>query len=242
MFTPRILWSQPYSISRLRVENCDHEWHGTPEYEELVQIEWARIVRRAKSHVWDGKYYRVLNLTALENEAGAQPIRFGTICYRYIASFPLLDKQHAQYALEPLNHLSTTALIRTRDGSYLFGIRKQNGFVDLIGGGAQCDQIEISSGAGIEQNIYKEIREEIGLNREDIDDLTGIGIVYSSTSNVLVVGHVCLSLTSDEIRARFEERVDDEMAQLVFISEERVREFLLEMPDYRNLLPQLIYG
>lgn len=227
------------SRSELWIEPCDSIWNTTAEYDGLVRLEWKKILRDARTHIWDGMYYRVLNPAVFKDEEERVPIHLGTIAYRYIATFPALFDEHFRFALEPLNHLSTVALIRTADNQYVFGVRSRNGAVDLIGGGAQCDELEIYSGAELENNLLKEIFEEAGLSKTDIESLEGIGTVFSSTSNVLVVGHARLKVNSAEVRRKFQRRTDEEMNRLVFVTEDNVRAFLMQMYDYRGLLAQL---
>jgi hypothetical protein len=47
------------------------------------------------------------------------------------------------------------------------------------------------------------------------------------------------SITSAEVKRSFQQRTDDEMERPVFMARENVREFLMQMCDYRNLLVQL---
>ena len=153
MFTPRVLSRRSFPISNLCIEHRDSAWRSTLEYDELVQLEWNNILRRAKTRVWDGVYYRVLNPDALAQENQPSPILLGTVAYRYVATFPSLSHEHSRLALDPFSHLSTVALIRTADDLYVFGVRKQNGVVDLIGGGAQRDEVEIQTGTDLERNL-----------------------------------------------------------------------------------------
>lgn len=239
MYTPQVLSKRPFTISKLWIEHDDSAWNTTVEFDELVQLKWKEVLRDARTRVWDGTYYRVLNPHVFREEKQHMPILLGTIAYRYIATFPSLFQVHSRFALDPPNHLSTVALIRTTDNLNVFGVRNLNGVVDLVGGGAQRDEIEINCGADLEKNLYKEIFEEIGLNHEDIEYLAGIGTVASSTSNVLIVGHAQLKLNSAEVQRKFQQRTDDEMSGLVFVPDDRVREFLMQMRDYRSLLAQL---
>lgn len=237
MYAAQVLSKRPFAISDLPIEHRDSVWSGTPEYEERVRAEWKNVQHQTTSHVWDGTYYRVLDPVVFENRSG--PILLGTVAYRYIATFPSLSQEHSRLALDPLNHLSTVGLIRTADNLYLFGVRSRNGSIDLIGGGVQSDEIEILRGADLEKNLYKEIREETGLNYDDVESLMGIGTVISTTSNVLIISHAQLTLTSAEVTRKFEQRTEDEMERLIFVAGEDVREFLMPMSDYRNLIVQL---
>ena len=239
MYTPRILSKRSFSIAGLRIERHESAWNATAEYEDLVQLEWKDMLRRAGTGIWDGTYYRVLNPDVFPDQIETVPILLGTVAYRYIATFPALFQEHSRFALDPLHHLSTVALVRTRDNFYVFGVRSRSGAVDLIGGGAQPDEIEIRCGTDLEKNLHKEIFEETGMNDADIEDLKGIGTVLSKTSNVLIVGHTRLNVDSAVVQRRFQQRTDDEMRRLVFIAANEVPEFLMQMHDYRSLLTQL---
>ena len=230
----------PFSIAGIRVQVCAEKWTATPEYNSLVDIEWESMVFQAKNSIWDGTYYRVVNASELETRSEVGLMQLGTIRYRYIATFSALHQHHARCGLDPLYHLSTTALIRTTDGYYLFGKRARNGSIDLIGGGAQTDELMISGGPSIEQNLYKEIHEEVGICEDDIEELAGIGIVLSGTSNVLIIGHARAGLSKTDAIARFGQRTENEMTEPMFVHEDKLRGFLREMTDYRTLIPDLL--
>lgn len=237
MYAAQILSKRSFAISDLPIEHLDSVWNSTPEYDERVRAEWENVQHQTTTRVWDGTYYRVLDPDVFENGSG--PIFLGTVAYRYIATFPVLSQEHSRLALNPLNHLSTVGLIRTADNLYVFGVRSRNGAVDLIGGGVQSDEIEILRGADLEKNLYKEIREETGLDYDEFESLKGIGIVLSTTSNVLIISHAQLTLNSAEVTRKFQQRTEDEMERLIFVAGEDVREFLMQMTDYRKLLVHL---
>ncbi len=240
MFTPRILSETPFSIGGIRVQICAEKWRATPEYDDLVDVEWETMVFQEKNAIWDGTYYRVVNASELETQSEVGLMQLGTIRYRYIATFPALHQQHARCGLDPLYHLSTIALIRTIDGYYLFGKRTRNGFIDLIGGGAQTDELVISGGPNIEQNLYKEIHEEVGVCEDDIEELAGIGVMLSGTSNVLIIGHIRTGLSRTDAIARFDQRTENEMTEPMFVHEDKLRGFLWNMTGYRRLIPDLL--
>lgn len=240
MFLPRILSKNTFDIRGLGVEVCPHEWTVPSAYEILVQETWKDLLARSRHPIWDGTYYRLLNPAGLEWGEDAITLRLGTIRYRYIATYPMLHQHHAIHQLGPLHHVSTIALICTGDGYYLFGRRMRNGEIDLIGGGVQRDELAIANGADLERNLLKEIQEETGISGTEIRQLTGIGILLSENSNVLIVGHAKAGLTRAEATARFALRTEDEMFELVFIPENGLRSALREMSDYRRLIPELM--
>lgn len=179
MYAPSVLSPRSFGISSLEIVSVESAWRSNARYDELVRGEWEAIVRESVDNVWDGTYYRVQNPRAFVQDDAISPICLGTIPYRYIATFPRLSEEHTRSALEPLNHLSTIALLRTTDNEYVFGIRSRTGVLELIGGGAQRDELEINSGADTEKNLYKEAFEEGGLKETDFDDLAGAGVVIS---------------------------------------------------------------
>jgi 8-oxo-dGTP pyrophosphatase MutT (NUDIX family) len=240
MLTPQILSRGVFPISRIAVEIHEDEWHANPEYNALVDAEWERLLQCSPSPMWDGKYYRVLNPATLDSETGPGTFRLGTVSFRYIATYRALNEIHARSSLQPLNHLSTVALIRTYDGFYVFGRRARLRTIDLIGGCVQQDEISVASGTDIEQNLYKEIQEEVGISQSDIETLEAIGIVQSSISNVIVVGHARAHLTKSDAIRKFEDRTEEEMDEPIFIPAHDLRRFLTSLADYRALLPLLL--
>jgi len=237
MYTPYILRRPPLPLREIHIELCNDPWATNAEYDELVQSVWAKM--RQERPLWDGDYYRVLDPTEL---SGGATVRLGMIPYRYIATYPRLHEQHMQHALSALYHLSTGALIRTSDGFYVFGKRTRNGIVDLLGGGVQPEELAVACGADLEENLYKEILEEAGLRRSDVEEFSGIGVVVAATSNVILMALVHLKITSNEVETRFSGRTEDEMAELVFVPESEIQRYLDGMTDYRKLLPTLLQG
>lgn len=240
MHTPRILFKRPFSIADLRVEVTDGVWTAPAAYEDLVSTAWQEQLTRGGRGLWDGSYYRVRDSAELDNLINARPVRLGTIPYRFIATYRTLQDHHAPHEIGSLYHLTTAALIRTCDGYYVFGRRARDGQVDFVGGGLQSDEVTVASGKDVERNLYKEMREEIGLDAEDVAALTGIGAVMSSTSNVLIFGHAETRLSKDEIDARFMLREDEEFVESVYAPVTELGSFLSSLTDYRVLIPQLL--
>ncbi len=243
MYTPRILHDRPFDLSDTTVRILDHAWSADAEYERMAETAWQAKLREAgqEAHaIWDGTYYRVTNSADITGPMGVRALELGTIQYRYIATFWRLHEEHARRELEPLYHLATAALIRTRDAHYIFGRRTRGGAIDLIGGGVQRDEMEVSCGADLGRNLYKEIREETGIQENDSVGMNGMGILMSSTSNILVIARVDLSLSRDEVAERFAKREEDEMAEAVIVAESELRGFLGGLNDYRTLIPELL--
>ncbi len=241
MYVPRILRKGPFRLGAFVVEDGGESWRGDERYDALVGPAWQTRLGQAAAQgrpLWDGVFYRLADLSPLEGSAPVT-LRLGTVAYRYVATYRLLQAQHAAFGLEPFNHLTTAALIRTSDGHYLFG-RRGSGAIDLIGGGVQPEELAVSSGADLEQNLRKEIFEEVGIAPGELTGMDGLGVILSSNSNVLLIAATPTRLTKDEAEAAFAHREEDEMASPVFVPEKELPDFLLGLTDYRRLIPQLL--
>ena len=236
MYDPCVLFRGPVALSAFVPAVTGEAWRPGPDYDALVAPAWRQRVDdvAARGHrLWDGTHYR---LTHAEDIGRTGTLRLGTVAFRYIATFRILHAQHGAHGLPPLHHLSTAALLRTSDGFYVFGKRAINGTIDLIGGGLQADD----GAPDFEGNIRKEIREETGIDSGALGVIEGLGVVRSTTSNVLVVAHLETTLTADGVQAAFARREDDEMAEPVFVPRDRIAAYLRAMTDYRPLLADLL--
>lgn len=235
MYTPYILCKPPLPLREIHIDLCSDVWTASAEYDALVESVWAKM--RVDQPLWDGNYYRVVDPAELPINA---KVRLGVIPYRYIATYRTLHEQHSRYCLKALYHLSTAALVRTSDGFYVFGTRARNGMTDFLGGGVQPEELTVACGADLEDNLYKELREEAGLCRSDIEELAGMGAVVSGTSNVILMALVRLKIGCSEIGAQFSNRTEDEMSKLLFVPEIELQRYLDEMSDYRKLISKLL--
>lgn len=243
MFTPAILHKGRFALADIAVRVVDEAWQPGAAYDALVQDAWQARVSAAASRaqkIWDGRYYRVTNVPEMKDGLARPGLCLGTISYRYIATYGALHGHHAKEGLEPLHHLTTACLVRTRDGTFLFGRRSRDGAIDLIGGGVQSDELAVACGSDLEANLRKEILEELGVASAHIRSIGGVGILLSTTSNVLIIGLVDLALSLDEAAAQFAQRSDDEMSELVAVSQDDLGGFLGAMTDYRTFLPELM--
>lgn len=243
MFEARIIYKGDFRLEEIQTDILEEAWVSTADYDRKVEEVWDLKLREAHERgivIWDGIYYRVTNITALEKATRPIVLTLGTIPYRYISTLSSLKEHYTASGLPALNHLSTAAIIRTTDGHYLFGKRTNDGSIDLIGGGVQKDEIEVTTGRDLAKNLYKEISEESGIKRSHIKDMHGMGILFSITSNILIVGQVTLNLNRQEVEDIFSHREDNEMSEAIFVPESKLLEFLQGMKSYRALIPTLM--
>lgn len=238
MYEPRILLKGPFSLDVFELTVIDAPWRADAEYESRVAETWESRVKAAaeRGHrLWDGTHYRVADLADLARAGG--PLRLGTASFRHIATYRPLRELHRAQGLAPFHHISTAALLRTEDDFYVFGKRALNGAIDFIGGGFQPEE---GVAPDLARNVAKEIREELGIDRDGLGAMAGLGIVMSTTSNVLVISGLATTLTRAGVLKAFAAREDDEMAEPVFVPAAEIVSYLRTMTDYRPLVADLL--
>ncbi len=237
MHEPRILLKGPFPLDAFDLCAVDEPWRCDHAFEALVAEAWAkRVAAAAERHhtLWDGTHYRLTHLEDLTDGRGV--LRLGTASFRHIATYRPLHEAHRARGLAPFHHISTAALLGTADGHYVFGKRAINGTIDFIGGGFQPDDAPPDLG----RNVHKEIHEELGIASDRLGPMTGLGVVMSTTSNVLVIAALDTTLTCDGVREAFARREDDEMAEPVFVPGDGIAAYLRAMTDYRLLVAELL--
>lgn len=221
MFTPHIIRKGETLWDDVAVTHMDGSWCADAAYDQRVSELWQQKIDNAASlsqTLWDGTYYRLANFAEWSGPAVAPVLQLGTVSYRYIATFHALHADHAAGGVEPLHHLATAGLIHTADGAVIFGRRARGGAIDLIGGGVQPDEPIVNGGADLRRNLLKELREEVGIAENDVEGIRGLGIMMSSTSNVLILSEIRTRLSRAEATSRFAARDEDEMAEPVFVA------------------------
>lgn len=140
MYPAKIIFNKRFSLADMQIEILSDSAGKFPmDYDQHVTELWQAKEELAKQtgiRLYDGIYYRVTNVSEIE-ETEKLILRLGNIPYRYIATASALEDFITQSSIEPTFHLSTGTMIRTAEGTYLFGQKSKNGRIDLIGGGAQ---------------------------------------------------------------------------------------------------------
>ena len=203
MYEPRILLKGPFSLDAFALSATREPWGCDDAYEALVAEAWAhRIAAAARRNqtLWDGTHYRLVDLEDLTGGRGI--LRLGTAAFRHIATYRPLHQEHTARGLAPFHHISTAALLGTADDHYVFGRRAINGTIDFIGGGFQPGE----GPPDLAANVSKEIREEIGIEADRLGPMTGLGVVMSTTSNVIFVAALDTPLTRAGVLETFAHR------------------------------------
>lgn len=244
MFTPKILVKRRFDFSEIHIHHVDHpQWFLDDDIHEAVNDARKTLYEKHKKE-WketrDGRFYRIDNLDWLLQS----PMRFefGIINYRYL-TWDAVRKFFDYYKQDPNRypcHLSTKAMIETSDWFFVLGGRKGSKDVDLIGWWASPDELEINTWSDIRKNLEKEMYEEAGICEHHISSLEGVWVVFSYTSNIIVIAHAVLHISRAELDEVFLWRSDDEMDRLIYLQREELAEYMGALSSYRPLVPSLL--
>ncbi len=144
---------------------------------------------------------------------------------------------------EYINAIATGSVIMTSDRQFVMGKRGKTMHltnIDFIGGGLQEDEFIVNDIKDFKKNTIKEIQEEINLRSDMIKQIEGLGIIFSTTTNILFFYKSILNIDSIELMKRFRERNDTEMEDLILIKSEKYKDYLKTLPGYRPLVAALL--
>lgn len=240
---PKIIFPHAFTESTFVINKVESRIQLDDSQLRNISSNWQSFEEEAKlkgGQVWDGTYYRLENVDDISNE-----LQFSTIKYSTIRGLTHNQDLSSISVQSRPNHISTATLIQTNEGLFVFGVRNKNSMssrsIDLIGGGLQPEELEVSNCKDIFANQKKEIVEELGISDIHISSMKGLGITLSSKYNVIFIFLTKLSLSKEELLLIFEKKTDDEMQGLEFIEETNLEQYLSEKGSYRPLTAQLYF-
>lgn len=241
---PIILYSKIFQEDTFQIKKINSMLNLTPEQQDNVDINWKSFVEEANrkgTQPWEGTYYRLENIDQLKNDS--KVLLFSTIKYSQIRGLTHNSDLSTLAKDSQPNHIATGSLIQTTDGYFIFGERNKNTMsnsnIDFIGGGLQPDELEVNSCADIFENMFKEMREETGIEKSHVSKIIGIGITLSSKYNVIFIFYTLLNIAKDEVLDIFRSHNDNEMNDLIFVEKAKLEEFLKDKGSYRPLVTEL---
>lgn len=211
-----------------------------PELEAEAKAEWERILQKAHADglkPWDGIYYRLENIDEVRN--GSRKIKLSTVRYSQIRAFQRL-KVSEKYTPEFFTyHISTVGPVITKDGFYVFGFREKTlnaNQTTFIGGGLQPDEIKVEKGEDIETNMFKEIKEELGIDKKYIKTSKLIKIInVIERMNAFLIFEIELELTKEEVEMYYDKLEDKEHESLLFIHKDELKKFSGTLPEWMQV-------
>lgn len=232
MYSPKILYKWSFDCADIFVEKADNTFKLDSIIDSKV-MDLRNVIQDTSSsqwvHLWDGLRYRVEELSCLQDKI---KISISSVNYRYMATYRSVINQLEGYSEWYTNHLAVATLMKTMDNKYVFWKRTNTGKSWFIWGWVQQDELEINVGSDFELTLRKEIHEETGVLSTEIKGIEGIWIVFSETSNHLLIFETKLLVTSEELYEIFEKRLKDEMSELIFVEEIDIYEYLKNFWNY----------
>ena len=158
-----------------------------------------------KQPAWlkNGISYR---LNSIVENGRTLTIDFGTTEYKVRHGF-LNISEYSNLSEELFcKSCSCSATIRTSDELYvmveLTGRSMNTNSIDLVGGIMETD-LEIHTGNDVFNSFFKELKEEIGVVENDIDDVYLQTIFLEHSANVCFYFELILKINSEELLSRF---------------------------------------
>jgi 8-oxo-dGTP pyrophosphatase MutT (NUDIX family) len=114
------------------------------------------------------------------------------------------------------NPLGTSATLITSDGWLIYGRRNQRvachaGYVHTFGGGIELEELNDEGTFDVFSCVIRELNEELGLSREDIEQMLCLGIIRDSqTLQPELIFDAHIRLSRDEVVGRINPEDSDE--------------------------------
>lgn len=246
MIQPKVILKGPFhsenisiTISDTSNRKLDKTLEGT-----LLSI-WDKTYSDAKAKgqiIYDGESYRLNSFETKDNSLNLVLSKFKYhIRSSLNAAKDDLEKLGEEYYG---NGLSIGGFIETSDGKFIFGKRSGRSTtandIDFIGG-----VLEVADLRGWEDIILRnktEIKEELGLEARYIDSIKFLGLIRAPSTNIILLTHTKLNVSSQEAQKLFEESdlKDDEMSGVEVVEKEELEDYLKKLGGYKIAVVDLL--
>lgn len=242
MIKPGILLKKKLKLSDIEFIPEASNRKVDPELEKSVDAIWRELEIDAEKNgklAYDNPYTYRLN--EFEFKDGKLYIHAGQIDFKTRFSIRKNPKMYELSEEYWSKGLFIGSLIKTLDNKYVFGVRSDktlaNKKEDLIGG--SLDKMYYEN--YLKGMLVEEFQEELSISEGNIDSIIAIGLVISRTTFTGIVCLTKINLSSFELNKIFERSNDHlEMKSLRFIEEHELKHYLVELGDYRELIPELL--
>jgi len=165
--------------------------------------------------LWNSETYA---LKKVEERAGRLTLDLGLVEYRNQVGIVQLfeEGEIGPERCSPLMYCSV--ILRTKDGQYLFGIGQgftHDGALKFVGGSYSKDEIELVDGESLFQLAFDEIKEEINVERGQINHIELVRIYRTHRGMIDLTFWVQLSVSSAEVKTLFAKLKEKEFAKLL---------------------------
>lgn len=191
---------------------------------------WSKIKKRSKERgvkLFDGSLINLISWS----QNGKLKMIIGKTRYKYYAVGLETSNSILREKLVSFSPLSISAVTISRDGKVVLGERSNAAFMDqkkihlIPAGHPDLKEMHVTNSKSI--NLFKEIlreaKEELGINDNNIEKITMLGIILSlSLQKPEIVFQIKLNLTKNEIIKKFRNSKDGwEHKKLHFIESDK---------------------
>ena len=193
--------------------------------EQMWQHDYKAGIKAGRK-VWNGQNVR-LDLVVFEDEK--VELFVSPVEYKIVYCLGNIDVGKDENNLP--RALSTGNLIQTVSGKFVFAKLSGNTMYqrefDVIVG--LVDKIDIQNGIDLWQESLREIKEEIGLDDNFIDQKHFLGIIQTYKGNAIFVNYVKLNIGEEEVQQIFIQNNDKELKGVYFVDEKNLKEALSKL-------------
>ena len=214
-----------------------------PEVEASLAQVWENNFKIAKEQgklIFDGESFRLEEFKVINGKLELTVSKFKySVRSSLVSLAPKLIGKGMEYTA---NGLAIAGFIRTSDGKYIFGGKSGKTTstlkVDFIGG--IVEPKELKNGKDLIECNKAELKEEINIDAQDIQDIEVTGIIFSPTSNIIILTNTELNLTSEEVLEKFRLENDGEISEIIFKSPEELPDYVKEIGSYKPQALELL--
>ncbi|MEI7578666.1 MAG: hypothetical protein WCJ58_01345 [bacterium] len=245
MIKPKILWKGVIEQEQLKVTIIKPEQSNRVidlDLEGKLTAKWQEKLEEAREKgaiLYDGQSYRLESFTFQNGFAylTVSPLKFSI--RSTLKTMPQLENLGETY----YSHgLSVGGFVITNDGYYVFARKSRKSASsltkDIIGG--VLEKIEPETSVGIFNMNKIELQEEINVKPEMINMMKILGLVRSTSTDIVIVTSTLLNLSAAELKSLFEKRVAKELAVIEFIPSKNLSDYLVQLGGYKPLLGLLL--
>jgi len=197
---------------------------------EKIESIWYTAKEKFGDKLWNGVNYRC---EGIEREGDRSCFYFGTADYKANYASKALSEDIIKLAnTDQPRCMYISSLLQTTDNKFILGQTAAAGIHGttraLLGGVLNQNEMEINSGSDLESYLYKELVEEMEINRSMIISSCGLGVYEMPTCRIgiFLTTQLCLSSEEFRLQIKINEEHDD---YAIFTREDILKE--KENPD-----------
>lgn len=240
---PKILWQGSIDESQLTVTSTDQSNRAIDtNVEAKLRASWNQKVIEAQSKgavLYDGISYRLEEFTFNNGVLSftVSPMQFSVrSTLKKMPELVTLGEEYYSHGL------SIGGFLITSDGKHVFARKSAKSMSslqrDFVGG--VLESIEPMSGIGLLNENKRELKEEVNVDAEMIDTMKIIGLVRSSTTDIVIATSTKLNISSSELKDIFDKREDLELEGIEIIDPENLNNYLNELGGYKPTMAKLL--